>query len=142
MAKIFRHIGKATVLAGCGGMIYACIELLWRGYSHWTMAVLGGVCFLLVGGINNWFPWDMSLLLQGVIGSAVVLIGEFGAGMILNVHLGMGIWDYSNLPGNILGQVCPQFAAVWMLLSIAAVVVDDWLRYWLFGEERPKYHFI
>lgn len=142
MKSIFRHIGKALVLAGCGGLIYVCIELLWRGYSHWTMAVLGGVCFLLVGGINNWFPWDMSLLLQGVLGGVVVLIGEFLAGLILNVHLGMGIWDYSNLPGNILGQVCPQFAVVWVLLSMAAVVADDWLRYWLFGEKRPKYRFI
>lgn len=46
---------------------------------------------------------------------------------------------YSNLPGNFMGQICPQFTAAWVLLSVVAVVLDDWLRYWLFGEERPHY---
>jgi|GEM_PF-3890739 len=26
-----------------GGGIYSALEILWRGYTHWTMAVTGGV---------------------------------------------------------------------------------------------------
>ena len=37
------------------------------------------------------------------------------------------------------GQICLPFSILWIFVSIAAVVLDDWLRYWLFGEERPHY---
>lgn len=122
-----------------GGLIYYGIEVAWRGYSHWTMALVGGVCFILVGGINEFFPWTMPLALQGLIGSAIVTAVELIAGLVLNVWLGLGIWDYSNLPLNFMGQICLPFSLLWILLSVVAVVLDDWLRYWLFGEERPHY---
>ena len=61
------------------------------------------------------------------------------AGLILNVWLGLGVWDYSALPGNLWGQICPEYAVLWVPLSAAAIVVDDWLRYWIWGEERPHY---
>lgn len=139
---MLRHVGKAIALFLCGGGIYAAIEILWRGYTHWTMVVLGGLLFLVIGGLNNWFSWDMSLVFQGVVGGVIVTIAEFAAGLILNIYLGLGVWDYSEMAGNVLGQICPQFTLVWMVLSVIAVVVDDWLRYRLFGEERPSYHLI
>lgn len=142
MQNMLRHVEKAIVLFLCGGGIYAAIEILWRGYTHWTMAVLGGLLFLVIGGLNNWFSWDMSLVFQGVVGGVIITIAEFAAGLILNIYLGLGVWDYSEMAGNVLGQICPQFTLVWMVLSVIAVIVDDWLRYRLFGEERPSYHLI
>ncbi len=139
MKQIKRHAGKALVLFLFGAAVYAIIEILWRGYTHWTMAVLGGLLFLLLGGINNWLPWDMSLVLQVVIGTALVTAVEFAAGLILNIWLGLGIWDYSKLPGNVLGQICPQFTAAWAGLSLVAILLDDYLRYWLWGDEKPHY---
>lgn len=130
---------KHAVLALVGGCIYYAIEIAWRGHSHWTMAVLGGICFVLVGGINEFFPWSMPLALQGVIGAAIITALEFTAGVVLNVWLGLGIWDYSTMPLNVLGQICLPFTLLWVPLSIVAVVLDDWLRHWLFGEERPHY---
>ena len=38
-----------SVLAVIGGVVYMGIETLWRGYTHWSMGVLGGVCFALIG---------------------------------------------------------------------------------------------
>lgn len=137
--KAIRSAAKAVVLLLVGGLIYYGIEVAWRGYSHWTMALVGGVCFILVGGINEFFPWTMPLALQGLIGSAIVTAVELIAGLVLNVWLGLGIWDYSNLPLNFMGQICLPFSLLWILLSVVAVVLDDWLRYWLFGEERPHY---
>lgn len=134
-----KRIHKAVTLFVIGAAIYAGIEVLWRGYTHWTMAVLGGALFLLLGGINEVLPWEMPLIMQGCIGAVLVTAAELAVGLILNVWLGMDIWDYSDMPGNILGQVCPQFMIAWFGLSLVAIVLDDWLRHWLWDEEQPHY---
>lgn len=139
---ILRRTNKAAILFLIGAAAYALIEVAFRGYTHWTMAVLGGILFLLLGGLNEWIPWEMPLVLQCVIGAVIVTVAEFLAGLILNVWLGLGIWDYSDVPGNILGQICPQFIFAWLGLSLVAIILDDWLRYWLFGEARPHYTII
>ena len=139
MKEKLKAILKHAVLALCGGCVYFLIEMAWRGHSHWTMAVLGGVCFVLIGDINEFIPWNMPLVLQGAIGSGTVTLLELVSGIILNLWLGLGIWDYSNMPFNFLGQICLPFSLLWVALSIVAVVLDDWLRYWLFGEDRPTY---
>ena len=139
MKEKLKAILKHAVLALCGGCVYFLIEMAWRGHSHWTMAVLGGVCFVLIGDINEFIPWKMPLILQGAIGSGIVTVLELVSGIILNLWLGLGIWDYSNMPFNLLGQICLPFTLLWVALSIVAVALDDWLRYWLFGEDRPTY---
>ena len=139
MKEKLKAILKHAVLALCGGCVYFLIEMAWRGHSHWTMAVLGGVCFVVIGDINEFIPWNMPLVLQGAIGSGIVTLLELVSGIILNLWLGLGIWDYSNMPFNFLGQICLPFSLLWVALSVVAVILDDWLRYWLFGEDRPTY---
>lgn len=133
------QIVKCLVLFCIGAVAYAGVEILWRGYTHWTMATLGGVLFLLIGGINNWLPWDMPLWLQAMIGSLLVTGAELIAGIVLNIWLDLGIWDYSEMPFHFLGQICPQFTAAWAGLSIVAILLDDYIRYWLFKEQKPRY---
>ena len=131
---------KATVLALCGGGLYVLLELLWRGFSHWTMFLLGGGCFALIGLLNELFPWQMPLLLQGVIGAfGIVTPLEFVTGCVVNLGLGWGVWDYTDMPLNLLGQVCLPFALLWVPVAVAAVVLDDWLRWKFFGEKCPRY---
>lgn len=135
---------KFITLFGIGGAIYITIEILWRAMmgstpTHWTMFILGGLAFVIVGGINEMFPWEMPIWLQSVIGTSVVLVLEFIFGCVLNIWLGLAIWDYSNTPFNILGQVCLPFAFAWFALVTVAIIIDDYLRYWLFGEEKPRY---
>ena len=131
---------KIFILFLIGGFIYVAIELGFRGHSHWTMFLLGGLCFILIGGLNNYIPWEMSIIKQGIIGALIVTSLEFIFGLILNLYLNLGIWDYSNMPFNILGQICLPFSIAWFFLSLIAIFVDDWLRYVLFKEERPHYH--
>lgn len=138
----YRHFAKAVILALIGGSIYVFIELVWRGYSHISMFILGGVCFVIIGLINELFPWDLGLLWQSIIGAFVVTICEFVTGLIVNVWLGLGVWDYSGLPFNIMGQICLPFFFAWIVLSIVAIILDDYIRYWFFGEEKPHYKFI
>ena len=135
---------KPAALFCAGGSIYILIEILWRAArsstpTHWTMFILGGLCFLLIGAINEYLPWEISIWLQTVIGAIGVLVLEFVFGCILNLWLKLNVWDYSNEPFNILGQVCLPFAFAWTVLSAVGIVLDDYLRYWLFGEEKPKY---
>lgn len=131
---------KGLVLFLAGGAAYALLEVCWRGYTHWTMFALGGALFLILGELNeNILEWDTPLLLQGVIGAVIVTAAELLTGVVLNLWLGLGIWDYSGIPFNFLGQVCLPFSLLWVLVSIAAIILDDYLRFWLFGEERPTY---
>lgn len=130
---------KYAVLASVGGGIYYLIEVLWRGHSHWTMAVLGGLCFLVVGIINEVLDWDTPLWQQAIYGAVIITALELEAGIVLNLFLGLEIWDYSNMPFNFMGQICLPYFALWIPLSVAGIVLDDYLRYWLFGEEKPQY---
>ncbi len=131
---------KIFILFLIGGFIYVAIELGFRGHSHWTMFLLGGLCFILIGGLNNYIPWEMSIIKQGIIGALIITSLEFIFGLVLNLYLNLGIWDYSNMPFNILGQICLPFSIAWFFLSLVAIFVDDWLRYVLFKEEKPHYH--
>lgn len=131
---------KAVFLFLCGGLLYVLFELLWRGYSHWTMFLLGGLCFVLIGAINEFMSWETSIIFQGIIGSVCVITPlEFLTGCVVNLWLGWNVWDYSEIPLNLLGQICLPFSLLWILISMIAVVLDDWIRYFVFGEERPHY---
>ena len=135
-----KQLCKLIFLFVVGGLLYAVIEILWRGYTHWTMAILGGMCFLVCGGLNEWLSWDTPLWIQSLICCLAITAAELVAGLILNVWLGLGIWDYSSLPFNLAGQICLGYSCLWYLLSIPAIMLDDWLRHWFFQEERPQYN--
>jgi uncharacterized membrane protein len=103
------------------------------------MFILGGVCFVIIGGINNWFPWSLGLLLQSLIGAVAVTFAELVSGIILNIWLGLGVWNYSALPLNLWGQICLLYALLWVPLAAFGVVLDDFLRWVLFDELQPRY---
>lgn len=137
-----KQFSKNLGLFSIGGLLYYLIEILWRGYSHISMFVVGGICFALIGLINEYFTFQMRIWKQQLIATAIVTVIEFNAGLILNVWLQLNIWDYSELAFNLFGQVCLQYSILWYLLSLPAIVLDDWLRYWLFDEEKPHYKLI
>lgn len=130
---------KRAILGIIGGLMYAGIEILWRGHTHWTMVLCGGICFILIGEINEIIPWEMPVWQQAAIGTIIITAIEFAAGCIVNIWLKWGVWDYSTMPGNLLGQVCIPYILLWIPVSMMAIFADDWLRYWIFKEERPHY---
>lgn len=130
---------KLISLAFIGGTVYVLIELAWRGYSHISMFILGAICFVLLGGINELLPWELGILWQMLIGACIVTILELVVGIVVNIWLKLEVWDYSNLPFNFMGQICLPFSLAWVFLSGIAIITDDYLRYWLFGEEKPHY---
>ena len=132
---------KLLMLFCYGGCLYTIVELLFRGNSHWTMFILGGLCFLLVGGIDEVFG-NMPLIAQMGISAVIITVLEFICGCIVNLWLDMDVWNYTRLPFNILGQVCLIFTVAWFFLALVGIVTDDFLRWKLFEEEKPKYRII
>lgn len=139
--RMLLNIFKSIFLFVFGGGIYCIIEMLFRGHTHFTMIFVGGVCFLMCGMLNEVIPWEMPLPEQMIICAVNITAVEFIAGMILNVWLNLNVWDYSNMPLNIMGQICLPFSVAWFFLSAVGIIMDDYLRYWIFGEEKPHYTF-
>ena len=135
-------IKKYEFLFFVGATIYVIIENLYRGYSHWTMFLLGGICFIALGLINEVIPWDMPLLLQMLVGGVIITILEFITGCVVNLWLGWNVWNYSELPFNLWGQISLFSSIVWVGLSLVGIVLDDYIRWKFFGEEKPHYRWI
>ncbi len=106
-----------------GSLLYGLTEILWRGWTHWSMLICGGLCFSLMYRINL---LKLPLLKKYILSSAAIITVEFYAGVILNLFLKLNVWDYSSMSHNILGQICPQFLFLWFLLSIPGI--------WLCGQ--------
>lgn len=130
---------KYLTLFLVGGAFYYALEVLFRGYSFLAMAGCGGLCFIICGVLNE-KDRCMPLVLQMAIAAFGITAIEFVFGLVLNVRLDLGMWDYSNMPGNILGQICPQFMVLWFFLSAVGIILDDVIRWRFFGEEKPHYH--
>lgn len=133
---------KYIYLFNFGGSIYYNIELMYRGYSHWTMFILGGICFIILGLINEVLDWSTPLIKQILIGSCIITLLEFITGCIVNLWLGWNVWDYSSLPLSILGQISPKFFILWMPISAFGIILDDYVRCWFFNERKPHYQLL
>ena len=128
--KLRNSVILHTLMGVVGGLIYMGIEILWRGHTHWSMGVIGGLCFVLIGMLDEWQDHP-PMPLQMVQGAAIVTALELIVGLIVNRWLGWDVWDYSDMPGNLWGQVCPQFAAAWLVLSWAAVKLENLMHRWV-----------
>ena len=110
-----------------GGVTYYGIETLGRGWSHWSMAICGGLCALAIYRINERFPrWGTAR--RAFLGAIVITLAEFTTGCIVNLWLGLDVWDYSSLPFHLWGQICPAFTVIWFLLCIPAGLLCDVVR--------------
>lgn len=125
-----------------GGFAYGAIENLTRGYSHISMFIAGGLCFILIGLINEVLPWDIAITTQMLISTGIITTIELITGLIVNVWLGLNVWDYSQLPYNYRGQICLLFSVLWFILSFFAILCDDYIRYYFMGEKKPRYKFL
>jgi uncharacterized membrane protein len=128
-----------TILFIIGGFIYAGIEIGLRGFTHWSMFIVGGLCFVIIGLLNEWYSWDIPLFLQMLYGAFVITALELISGYILNIKLGWNIWDYSGRPFNFYGQICLLNSCLWFLLSGIGILLDDVIRNIWFDGEEPRY---
>lgn len=112
--------GKIFVFGAAG---YFLLETLWRGYSHWSMAAAGGISLLLLVKSFEKLK-NAPHYFKAVIGGGIITAVEFVFGIIFNMVLGLGVWDYSAVWGNILGQICPIYSILWCGISFIVSVFE------------------
>lgn len=139
LEKIIYTVMKYYILFCVGGMSYVVIELLYRQRSTIEMLFLGSICFVAIGALNNIIPWSMKIWKQALIGGFLIVTPlEYLFGIIFNQDY--HIWDYRNQSCQIDGQVCLLFTLIWCLISAGCIILDDYLRFFIFGEDKPKYY--
>ncbi len=107
---------EMTVIGGLG---YNLIEVLWRGHTHWSMFLVGGACFQLIGQVGCRVKAPLALKC-GLCALGITAV-ELVSGCILNLGLKLNVWDYSRQRFNIKGQVCLLYSVLWLLISAAAI---------------------
>jgi uncharacterized membrane protein len=126
---------KVPLLFMAGGMIYGAIEIIARDWTHVSMFIVGGICFVLIGLLKY---ADFSVTEQMLISCAIITVLELVSGIILNVWWGLEVWDYSEQRFNLLGQICLHASSVWVFVSFIGIYADSSLRQGMFREKRVK----
>lgn len=114
------EIKEAAAVFAVGSITYSVIELMWRGHTHWSMSVAGGVCFSLITAIEKKFP-EIKYFYKCIMGSLAITTVEFAFGVVFNLILNKNVWDYSNLKYNLLGQICLLYTVLWGFLTALAL---------------------
>ncbi len=98
-----------------GGIGYGLLEVIWRGYTHPTMVLTGGVCFAAIVFLNRKLL-KLPLLFRSAVCTLLVTGVEFLVGLLVNCILHLNVWDYSNEGFHLLGQICAEYTFFWFLL--------------------------
>ena len=138
-------IGKLGLFLSCG-FIYCMIEILFRGWSHWSMFVLAGFLGVFcVDSVNNVLSFDCDYIVQILISTILCIIGEGISGIILNVWLQLNVWDYSKMAFGtfFFGQCNVIFCVAWaLIIGLFAIFYCDAYNYYILKIEPCPYYII
>ena len=120
-----------------GGVGYGLIELLWRGRTHWSMVIAGGACLVILCIINESMG-KKHIILRAAAGALAITAVEFAVGVVVNRMLGLGVWSYGEMFGNVMGQICPLYSFLWFLLCIPVLAAAKKLETCVCGSKKVK----
>lgn len=109
-----------------GFFIYSLIEIVCRGFTHWTMSLTGGFVLALLYAVNS--RRTITLIRSCFAGSLIITALEFAVGVFDNLIMDWNVWDYSDMPLNLLGQICLPFTGLWFALCIPAYFLCRFIR--------------
>jgi len=121
------ELKQSVVIFALGAVGYSVLEILWRGFTHWSMGLAGGICFLLIYWMSVWLP-GLGRLERCLTGALVITGVELLFGYIFNLRLGWNIWDYSARPFNFMGQICLLYTVLWFFLCLPITFLGDYLK--------------
>lgn len=133
-------ISKYLFLGALGGSIYYWIEIWFRGFSHWSMFFLGGICFLFFYMQGHLLGFEEPLWRQLLRCVIFVTAMEFLTGLLVNKWLQLEVWDYSELPFQLFGQICLPFTILFSGLCAFGIILSGYVAWGIYGEEKPQYH--
>lgn len=128
-------VAEYSVIYALGSLGYCIIEILWRGYSHWSMTVTGGVCFMMIYYVND-FLSRKNVWIKSLISAVAITLMELAVGCVINLVLGWSVWDYSDRPISLLGQICLEYFILWYLLCIPATLISEQIKTNIFGGKQ------
>ena len=123
--KIHAYEYGIMFLLGC--FIYSLLEIAARGYTHWTMTLLGGIVGMLLYRLHGTAPRH-TLLLQALSGAFIITALEMVVGVLDNLVLQWHVWSYREMPWNVYGQICLPFSVLWFLVCIPALGICEVVR--------------
>ena len=112
-----KKLSEYLLLWALGGSFYYAFEVFFRGFSHWSMFVLGGFCLIFCAQQGIWTHWSAPLW---------------------KMH--WNVWDYTGMPFQFMGQICLPFAVIFSGLCAAGILMSGYLLHFLYGEESPHFH--
>ena len=129
-------------LWGLGGSIYYLFEIFFRGYSHISMFILGGISMMFFAFQGRTSNWREPLWKQVLRCSIFVTAGEFITGIIVNKWMGLKVWDYTDQPFQLWRQICLPFAIIFSGLYALGIVSSGYYLHYIFKEELPQFHIL
>jgi uncharacterized membrane protein len=114
-----KNIIKNLGILFLGGIFYAFMEILWRGWTKPVMILIGGIAFWVLYHINTSLNIK-NRYLRALFGAVCITLIELCGGIIVNLWLQMSVWDYSERFLNFWGQICPLYFCIWFVLSLFA----------------------
>lgn len=115
--RLSEHFWEYGIIFATGGIGYGALEILWRGYTHWSMLLTGGGCLCSIYAWNKAHP-DAPLWQCCLVSGAVITGFEFVVGVLVNLMLKWNVWDYSRFKLNLFGQICLPYSLLWCVLGI------------------------
>ncbi|MCR4615996.1 MAG: putative ABC transporter permease [Clostridiales bacterium] len=130
-SKFIHTLREGLFVFAFGGVIYSLTEIAYRGFTHWTMTLTGGLAFLMLYVINIKLA-SANIFVKSLVGCLIITSIEFFVGIVANRMFGLKVWDYSGNRFNLCGQVCPRFSCIWFLLCIPGVTICRFIKANLF----------
>ncbi len=141
MKTIKNITGKYIFIGLFSSFVYCSVEILFRGWTHWTMALLAFIVGIILSIINDEIlEYDDYFELQVLFGTCVCIVFEGIFGLLFNQDF--KIWDYRNLPYTFFfKQLNLIFCGAWMIITAFGIPLLDWLQYKLKIAPKPYYRF-
>ena len=111
-----KRVNVNLIIFSIGAFGYGLLEILWRGYTHWSMLCAGGISLCGLSVIAEKFK-RVSKIIKAVLGGVFITVVEFLFGVVFNILLRKNVWDYSKMPFNLYGQICAVYSLFWILIS-------------------------
>lgn len=143
MCNSKKYILRSTILFIVIGTLYCSIELLFRNRTHWSMFILSGFCGIcFIDTPNNIYSFDLDYTIQVLISTILCTLSEVICGLIVNIWLGLNVWDYSKLWGTFFfGQCNIFFVIVWLvLIALIGIPLCDAINYYWFKIDPCPYY--
>ena len=140
MEKYRKKICEYLLIWLVGGCLYYTFEVVFRGFSHWSMFVLGGICMCFCAWQGSVREWRDPMWMQMLRCMVFITSCEFITGIIVNKWMGWHVWDYTDQPFQIMGQICLPFTVIFSGLCAAGILLSGYLLHFLYGEKHPHFH--